>query len=441
MQLFKISNISSLQIIQILRFGILLLIGIVFAKSSLSTESIGYYETFLFVSSAVTFFWLSGLTQALLPIYKKNKSFLYSESEKTPVLFNSFLLIVFFSILSGVILLIFKSYILEKLINSNFLEFYNLLIIYVVISAPAYIIEYIYLLNNKPKMILTYGLTSYILQLLIVCLPIFFSLNFSLIFYGLILISVIRFIWLIVLIFKYSILSFSLKFIFEHLHLAWPLIVSSILGGSAQYVDGFIITSKFNEATFAVFRFGARELPISVLLANAFSNAMLPEFSADFNLNELLNKIKKKSLVLMHLLFPITFVMLLLSNTFFPIIFNSNFTDSALIFNIYLLLIISRLLFPQTILIGLQQTKIILITSVIEIIINVLLSLLLVNYIGISGVAIATVIAFLIEKLILSLFLYHKYNVSINKFVEIKWYAFYSAITILIYCFVEFYLF
>lgn len=439
--MFKISKISSLQIIQLLRFGILLLIGIVFAKSSLTTESIGYYETFLFVSSAVTFFWLSGLTQALLPIYKKNKTFLSSDSDKSPVLFNSFLLIVFFSIISAVLLLIFKAYIFEKLLNKDFIEFYDLLILYVVISSPAYIIEYIYLLKNKPERILSYGLISYVLQFLLVCLPLMFSLSFIWVFYGLIFISIIRFFWLILLIIRYSALRISFKFIFEHLHLAWPLILSSLLGGSAQYVDGFIITSKFNEATFAIFRFGARELPISVLLANAFSNAMLPEFSEDFKLDELLTKIKKKSLVLMHLLFPITFLMLFLSNTIFPIIFNSNFTDSALIFNIYLLLIISRLLFPQTILIGLQQTKIILITSFIEIIINVLLSLLLVNYLGISGVAIATVIAFLIEKLILSLFLYQKFKISIIRFVEIKWYAFYSAITILIYCFIEFYLF
>ncbi|OFX46097.1 MAG: hypothetical protein A2046_04365 [Bacteroidetes bacterium GWA2_30_7] len=439
--MLKISKISSLQIIQILRFGILLLIGIAFAKSSFSTEYIGYYETFLFVSTAVTFFWLSGLTQALLPIYKKSNTFLYKVTEKTPVLFNSFLLIVFFSIISGIILLLFKAYILDKLINSAFIEYYNLLIVYVVISSPAYIIEYIYLLKNKPKLILEYGLISYILQLLIVCLPVIFNFNLIWVFYGLIFISIIRFFWLIVLVFQNSKLTLSFKFIFEHLHLAWPLIVSSFLGGSAQYVDGFIITSKFDEATFAIFRFGARELPISVLLANAFSNAMLPEFSEDFKLDELINKIKKKSLVLMHLLFPLTIVMLLLSNTLFPIIFNSNFTESALIFNIYLLLIISRLLFPQTILIGLQQTKIILFTSVIEIIINVLLSLLLVNYIGISGVAIATVIAFLIEKLILSSFLYQKYDVTIYKFVNIKWYVFYSVITLLIYCFVEFYLF
>lgn len=439
--MFKISKISSLQIIQILRFAILLLIGIVFAKSSFSIESIGYYESFLFISTAVTFFWLSGLTQALLPIYKKNKSFLQTENKKTPVLFNSFLLILFFSIISGIFLLIFKSYIINKHIHSSFIDYYNLLLIYVVISSPAYIIEYIYLLKNKPKQILVYGIISYILQLLIVCLPVFLNFNFIWVFYGLIFISLIRFFWLIVLVIQNSILTVSFKFIFEHLHLASPLIISSFLGGSAQYVDGFIITSKFDEATFAIFRFGARELPISVLLANAFSNAMLPEFSDDFNLKELVNKIKKKSLVLMHLLFPLTIVMLLVSNALFPIIFNINFTESAIIFNIYLLLIISRLLFPQTILIGLQQTKIILISSLIEIFINVVLSLYLVNYFGISGVALATVIAFMIEKLILSLFLYKKFNVSIFNFVNIRWYLFYSVITIFIYFFIEFYIY
>jgi len=56
-------------------------------------------------------------------------------------------------------------------------------------------------------------------------------------------------------------------------------------------------------------------------------------------------------------LFPLSGIMMIVSHRVFPVIFNVNFSGSATIFNIYLLLIVSRLLFPQIILIGLQKNK------------------------------------------------------------------------------------
>jgi O-antigen/teichoic acid export membrane protein len=229
----------------------------------------------------------------------------------------------------------------------------------------------------------------------------------------------------------------SRSFVKEHLKLGIPLVASTFLSGSAQFVDGFIVTSKFNEETFAVFRYGARELPLAMLLANALSNAMLTRFTSREKMRSNLDQLKASVSRLTHFLFPVTSVLLVISHYIFPFVFNAEFEESATIFNIYLLLIISRLLLPQTILNGLKITKPILIASFFELMINVLLSVIFVQFWGISGIAYATVIAFLFEKLYLSAIVKTKLKIRLSEYVPIGIYLLYSSVVIVIFIFVE----
>ena len=125
----------------------------------------------------------------------------------------------------------------------------------------------------------------YIAYILVV-LPSILGYQILLSLKGLVISSILRYIWLWFLLIKNSETNFSLKFVREHLKLGGPLIVATFLSGSAQFIDGFIVTSKFDESTFAIFRYGARELPLAVLLTNALSNAMLPEFADKENLSK-----------------------------------------------------------------------------------------------------------------------------------------------------------
>jgi O-antigen/teichoic acid export membrane protein len=255
---------------------------------------------------------------------------------------------------------------------------------------------------------------------------------------GLVLSSLLRYAWLWIIFIYRAEINISGEFIRQHLKLGGPLVVATFLSSSAQFIDGFIVTSKFNEETFAVFRYGARELPLAMLLANALSNAMLPEFANKDNLKRNLAKLKKSVSKLMHFLFPITAILLLVSKPIFPVLFNPDFTESATIFNIYLLLIISRLIMPQTILNGLKISKPIMAASFFEMVVNVSLSLILVQYIGIPGIAFATVIAYLFEKIYLSIIVYRKLNISISAYLPIQFYLIYSVAIFVIFASVEF---
>lgn len=427
-----ITNISGLQVFQLLRFGTLLLISIVFAKSKLTTASIGEYEIFLFVTALFSSFWINGSIQAFLPLYKSNKTFT-NNSSRSPEIFNAFLLISFLSILVITALLVFNQPLAAVLTTTNDIPYLLLILLYIIFISPSYLTEYIYLLKNKPHRMLRYGFVVFPLQFVLVSLPAILGYGMEHCLTGLVISSAIRYIWLMVLLKKYALFRFSSVFIREHLHFAWPLITTTLLGASANYVDGFLVLNHFDSSTFAIFRYGAREFPLVLLMANALSNAMIPEFSVKENMPSALQSLRKQSAQLMHLLFPMTLVFLILSPWLYPLVFSAEFSESAVIFNIYLLLVTSRLLFPQALLIGLKKTRIILYSSVAELFINVSLSLLFMRYWGIQGVALATVIAYASQKIIWLIYNKRNLGIPLIDYVPIKLYLFYATAVLLVF--------
>jgi O-antigen/teichoic acid export membrane protein len=419
----KITPSSGLQIFQLIRFSTLLLIGVVFTKSGLETSAIGQYETVLFLAGAISFFWLNGLIQGFLPSFDEN-----SASRKSSALFNVFYLLLLFSGLAVLFILVFEHSISGLLLKGSGIPFLNYLLIYLFVSSPASLVEYIYLIKKQGSQILFYGIVSFFLMFLLVVLPPIFGLGMEYSMAGLVISSLFRLIWLIVLLFRNSSPKFDFQYLRKHLRSSTPLIFSMFLSGSGQYIDGFIITSFFDDATFAVFRYGAREFPLVLLLANAFSSSMLPGFADRSKLNMNLEKIKVNSRTLGSWLFPLSGIMMLCSHWVFPIIFNVNFAGSATIFNIYLLLIVSRLLFPQTILIGLQKTTPIVAASILEIAVNVALSLWFIQFWGIAGVAFGTVCAYLFEKMVLIVFLQKGYGIALAQYLNLKQHVLYSVL-------------
>ncbi len=435
-----IDNISGLQLFQLLRFGVFLIISIVFVKSHLKKIDIGNWEMFLFISSLVSFFWVTGIIQSLLPLYHRNRTYRIigvGEKGKSPEIFNAFLLLTFFSVLIFVIGHSIKGHI--TIFNfSGDVPFINLLLLYILLSNPVCLIEYIYLLNNRSYRILQYGIYTFTAQLILVILPIILGRGIIWSFYGLLVVTAVRWVWLIILLRRYTEMKVSVEFMKEHLYLGIPLILTSLISGSAQYTDGLIISTFYNNPeTFAHFRYGAKEFPLVLMLANGLSNAMLPEFSTRVRMKESLARIKAKSGKLMHLLFPSSMVMMIFARWLFPRVFNPEYVRSADIFLVYLLLIIPRLVFPQTIVIGRKRTRITLFAAILELSINIPLSLYLIRDYGTVGVALATLIVYIIEKLFLMGYVWIKMKIKPSEYIPLKIYTIYSALIILLFVLID----
>lgn len=423
-----------------LRFAIFLIISIVYAKSQLSRAEIGSWELFLFFSNLLSFFWVTGLIQSLLPLYHRNRTYRrvgeYGEG-KSPEIFNAFLLLSFFSLLVFVVGQSVKGFVSDKV------PYINLLLLYLLLSNPVCLIEYIYLLNNRSHRIIQYGLITYTAQLILILVPFFAGKNIIWSVYGLLAITGIRWIWLIILLRRYTEMRISYEFMKEHLYLATPLIITSLISGSAQYIDGLILYTVFNDrATFATFRYGAKEFPLVLALANGLSNAMLPEFSTRLQMKESLAKIKAKSKRLMHLLFPLAMLMLLFAKWIYPRMFTHEFIRSADIFMVYSLLIIPRLIFPQTIVIGRKKTHITLIAAIIEMAINIPLSIYLArdyggDGLGTVGVALATFFVYTIEKIFLAGYVWIKMKIKPSEYIPLRIYTVYCVLISILFILID----
>jgi O-antigen/teichoic acid export membrane protein len=189
---------------------------------------------------------------------------------------------------------------------------------------------------------------------------------------------------------------------------------------------------------FAWFRYGAKEFPLVLMLANGLSNAMLPEFSTRSQMKESLAKIKAKSRNLMHICFPATMIIMLFARWIYPRMFTPEYQKSADIFLIYSLLVIPRLVFPQTVIVGRKKTQISLIAAVLEIALNIPLSLLMIKWgYNIVGVAFATFIVYLIGKIFLIGYLWIKMKIKPFEYIPLKVYMLYSSLLIILFVLID----
>jgi len=433
----KVTIIFGLQFSQILRFISFLIISAVFTKQNLThltKAEIGDFELMMLLASALSYFWVTGIIQSFLPLYNNNHIFAKRSDfrEKSPEIFNTFLLLAFFSV--GFALLIY-------LLRNNIYVYKDLrtvphvvpLVIYFILSNVSPLVEYIYYVRNRPYQIVNYVIWTSAAQVFLVCGAVVLKLGIDMAIWALIAITAVKFIWLLVLLERYAEFKFSLAYIRTHLRLGMPLVASCLLSGSSQYIDGFIASWTSLPDKFAVFRYGAKELPFASSMANGLGNGLLTEFSTPEKMRRAMYELKNKSLKMMHYLFPVSLVIMFFSKWIFGHLFNENFLRSADVFMVYLLMITSRLLFPQTILIGLKKTRVVFWASVIEIILNVIASIYfsqsyLGGRLGLVGIALGTVLVHILEKIFLIVYNYYVLHIPPKAYIPVRWFLFYSIL-------------
>lgn len=416
-------SLFSLQVFQLLRYGTFILAGVGFTKLGLSAGQIGRFETVLLLSGMLSFFWVSGIINALLSVYPK-----YNEEEKRTSLFNTFLLLTGLSLAAAAVLYIFKAPILGLIDKDGDRAYFQLALIYIICNCPSFINEYILFLNNKKWELLCYGISTVILTLAFTVIPVAFGYGVEYAIYGIITVAILKLLFSLVLLGIFGKFKLDTAILLKGITLALPLMLSIFVSGSAEYIDGIIVKARFDNVGFAVYRYGAKELPILLIIANTFSTAMIPALAA--NLGEGIQQLKQRSTQLMHLFFPLSMVLMLASPYLYQYAFNDNFMYSAFIFNIYLLLIIPRVLFPQTILTATQHSKWLVASSILEIIINVGLSLYLSTVMGLAGIAFGTFIAYLIDKLFLMAVSYKVLGIKPQQYINLPIFAFYNILLV-----------
>lgn len=415
---------------QFLRFLCFLTISIYFTKVPLSREDIGSWEMLMFISGALSYFWVTGILQSFLPLSQRSMAFVQHKrvDGKSPELFNAFVLLLAFSIAFALLILLMYGY-GKSHTETPKIPYPGLLIIYFILSNTSPLIEHIFLIQDKPRQIFRYGIISTIVQILAVCVPVMSGMGLQSAIWGLIIANALRFFFLLFLLFRHAEFRLSMPFILNNLYVGYPIMFSALLSGSTQYVDSLVATIAFDARDFAIFRYGCKELPFVVMMTSGLNNALIPAFSIKKNIPRVLAEIKKKSLRQMHVLYPLSILFMFFSKMLYgQVLFNPEFNRSADVFMVYQLMIISRVVFPQTILIGLKKTRILMWAAVVEIALNIPLSLFFVQYYGVVGIALGSGLIHILEKFILMWYNYRKLGISPKTYTPLAWYVFYSTL-------------
>lgn len=411
---FPVSSISPWQIFQIIRFSSVIGTNILFTKGLLETSAIGIYESILLIAAISSSFWVSGIMQGLLSTFPKN--------EKSPALFNTFILLSIFGMFVALVLYSTQENFITWFNISNTTLFDKLFIWYLLFTSfnnPTYVNEYFWMMTNRNKPLLLYGALVYFLQFAVLTLPIATGFTLLQSFQLLAFLAICKWIISWIIIYRHSKFIIDPNFTRILISKSIPLAAATLISGYAHYIDAWIVKNHFDEATFAAFMYGAREFPLSLIMANALSETLANRIrihGIHDNLSFIGIEVKK----LGKILFPLTCLLIIVMPVLFPLIYNEDFSLSASIFNIYLLLIIPRLLFPQSILMGSGNNRIILWSAMIELGINISSSLLLLHLIGIEGVAWGTIIAYLADKIFLWFYVSKKFQLPAKSVTHLK---------------------
>ncbi len=432
----KITLTFALQASQITRQLGFILTSFLLAKSGLPISDIGVFETLLFIGTSLSYFWINGLIQSLLAFIPT-----VNDKEKQSIYFSISLIFIALSVFLFLILKLFPTFILTTLTASPTLPYFDLFSLYLLFNLAPFFLEGFWAVENRPLSIIVFSSLSNLILPFAIAFPLWFKMDFKYSFYGLLIVALMRFIWLIIVLIKNNNFTINYLQLNKFIKLSLPIMAYSLLNGFTMTFIFWIVGNYLmgNTAEFAVFRFGAREFPLVMALCTGLSNAFVPKLAEKMAQNDNYTEggyfleFKNKTVHLMHILFPISIVLMLLSKQLFPIVFNPSFAKSADIFTIFLLLLISRALFPQTILLALKQTKTLLIISIIETISIVMLSFLGIFMLNTEGVAWALIIGFLLEKTLIIGILKTRYSIDFQYYTNVSLYFIYSVLLILSY--------
>ena len=407
---------KAFQLYQIARVGVNVLVSIILVRAVSNLWLVGQYEQLWFLVGICSFFWTSGVTKAI---------YTFSKDREMPEYGTAFILLAGIGFISGCILYFGKAY-WAQLFGLLDFDYWGRASLLLIATMPLAIVETIYINQSRTKSLLLYGALVYSSQLIAALYFLYSLKNIESFIIFLLIWALLRTIWLMWEL--SSVWHWSTATLFSFAAYASPLVLHMLVGNGMEYVDSFLVNRYFDTSTFPIFRYGARELPFATVLTSALAFSLLGNYRA--SLQQGLQTTKRELQSLIHWLFPLSAGLMWFSPFLYQWFYGESFVLSAILFNIYLLIVLTRVWLPQVIIQARHDNGVLVYSALIELVINVTLSLILLRYLGLVGLAMATWVAYLINKVIMMLYVYYKYNIALRDYLPIKTYLSWSVVVI-----------
>ena len=173
-----------------------------------------------------------------------------------------------------------------------------------------------------------------------------------------------------------------------------PLALGTMIGTISIQLDKLIVSFMCTPDEFAVYSIGAIQLPIIGILTGAITSVTLAEMRnhvVDGKRTEALKLFRLTAQKSSLLILPAMFFFLLTADSFIQLLFTVDYSESAVPFRWYLVLLPLRTVVFGSLIISLGRNDFILFRSAVNLVLNLLLSMAMVWFFGPWGAVVATI--------------------------------------------------
>lgn len=396
-------------------------ISIFFLVRYLTIEDYGIYTQLILIVSVFSALFFLGLPFSLNFFLGKSNS--NEEREEFLSIFYTLSLLV--SLLVGMIILVSLRYISGYFGNEKILNFGYFLFFYPWILFTINSVENVLIIYSKIKKLIFFRIINNLFILGSVVLLVIFELSFEqfILLFFLIQLSfaciVIIFIKRIAPSLKFRLKMKQVKKIFSF---SAPIGFASVVGIINLELDKMMVGNFYGTEAMAIYTNASRELPLAILSASLIA-VLLPRISNLISRDqiEISLKLWRASIKLSYVFLCLGVgAVLLFSKEIFILLYSTKYLDGLPIFNIYLFVLLLKVTYFGMILNAKGYTKLILYSSLLSLLLNIVLNYILLMNIGIEGAAYATCVSQFTINIIQIYFTSKILRESYLKFIPIK---------------------
>jgi O-antigen/teichoic acid export membrane protein len=416
-----LSVAAALQVFQVLRLGAVVLGSVLLARSPVGVEAVGQFEAMLFAGAVAAFFWANGLLQGVIPQYSRLR-----EEERPVFLFQVFALFGLFSALVCGVFWVARSALLPALTGLPFAAGWGWFLLYLWVHLATLPLEHTYALHGRARALLGWGALSFGGYVVAVALPAFAGWGLSGSLQALAALGLVRLLWCVVALRDVVRTAWRPLFWQRYVRFSMPLVLNLLVGQAIVLFDSWLVGWYYSdESIFALYRYGSRELPLALALASGLGTALTARMAAEPAAG--LAEMRREGVRLFHRVFPVSMVLLVVSPWLFRTLFGPAFEPAAALFNIYLLLTISRVLLPNAIALAYGHAHALLRVGLLELLLKIVTGFLFIHLWGLPGVAWSAVLSFFGEKMALMWYVRQRLGVAVSEWLDTRWFVGYSV--------------
>ncbi len=383
------------------RLAIKALIGFILARL-FSQADYGTYKQIYLVYTTFSALLLLGLPQSILYFLPK----IQDEYKRSQFIRQCMIVFSVLGIMFSLGLFSFR-HLISVLFHNPVLEV--LLVLYCLYPIFAFV-SFFYnctmLAVQKPRSVAIFTIFSIIVEAACVLGVAYFTRSLYYTTIGILAAALIQYLYAMISLRSYSIKDFHFDFdlLREQLHFSLPIGLAAIVSLVAIQIDKIVISSYYSPEIFAVFSVGAMEVPLIGTILNAVNSVLMPELSKLNIIHDrdriediFRSSVRNNSMMI----FPMFVFFFIFAKDFLIILYSERYVHAAVFFRIYLMIMPLRIAIYNTLIQIGAKTKFIFYSSVIAFVLNLVLNLVLVHFVGQVGPAWSTVIV-----IYLNIFLY-----------------------------------